>query len=158
MKSDHKRAILVMIPLVILVLFSFYSSKVDFEENPPTVEILDNPAKYENQTLEMRGFLEDYEIKNGTLNLTLERYDRTYRVIYQLRSSGEFEDIYLGDVFDLSGVCKLSSNGYVEALELGRRPSERHNRLFTLSILGIGFILVVLVVDRETLKEVIPIG
>lgn len=158
MKSEYKRIIGILIPLTILIILSFYSFRVGPRKNPPTVDILDNPPKYENENIGMRGTIKEHRVEGDNLILTLEKSGRTYKTVYELSQNENFEKIKKGDIFSLSGVSKLSTKGHVRATELLYRSKDRDDNLYTFSILGLLIILAVMIVDRRTVREVVPFG
>lgn len=158
MKSKYKRTIGILIPLTILILLSLYSFQVGPQKNPPMKEILNNPTKYEGENIEMRGTIKKHKIEGENLILTLERYGRTFKTVYEFSQNENFEKIKKGDILSLKGVSKLSMKGHVEATKILYRSQERNDNLLKLSVLGLLIILGIMVWDRETVREVVPFG
>lgn len=123
--------------------------------DPTTLEVLRNPEKHEGIRTEMRGTLVNKSLEDGSVLLTVEKYDRYFDIYYEMVEDDEFDDFERGDLVRVVGISKLDSQGYVEAEIFYHRTMARDRALSLLSILGFVIVIVVIIIDRDVLKEMI---
>lgn len=157
MKKSLKKSLGIIISLIILLTFSFYAAEVGPKYHPSTSQILDNPQKFENKKVKMRGTLIHYSTNDNTLTLFLKTEDENFTAKYFEKFDG-VENLEKGDIIDLRGYSHFSTKNYIRVMEIKPRPEERHSNMFLFSIVGLGLLLVVTIRDREKIREVLPFG